>query len=304
MSGPEGNNKPVITSADLDHGVEMGKINDGYFSNPAMAQSFLEIAVAPLMEDLGSAVEYASFGGGEGYLPALVVQAIRESGREVDGLVVDANPDFLHLAQARGLRTQCGDLEEVVLSGLDLITMRSVNHYNAPDAQRRILERCLAALKPGGWCISQNLSGPSEAYCRLASDLSRIPELGRVDEQQDRPHITSQAEFNGFMEDVGFANVRVAGLAPDIIIGPAYYWARFNGKAHAEAVSRNDAASLEALREREQHYLRRANELIDAFLVAAAPGEAGLIKQAGSSYSMPLHFPIHMGRCPAIGEGA
>jgi hypothetical protein len=304
MSGSESNNKPVITSADLNHGVEMGKINDGYFSNPAMAQSFLDIALVPLMDDLGSEVQYASFGGGEGYLPAIVVQAIRESGREVNGLVVDANPDFLHLAQARGLQIQCTDLEEVVLSGLDLITMRSVNHYNAPQAQQRILERCLASLKPGGWCVSQNLSGPSEDYCRLASDLSRIPELGRVDEQQDRPHITSQAEFNGFMKGVGFDDVRVAGLAPDIIIGPAYYWVRFNGKAQAEAVSHSDAASLEVLREREQHFLRRANEMIETFMASAPPGEAALIEQVDSSYSMPLHFPIHLGRCPAMGSGA
>ena len=299
MPSSDSNDKPEITSADLAHGVEMGKINDGYFSNPAMAQSFLEIAIAPLMEGLGPVVQYASFGGGEGFLPALVLQAIRKSGREVDGLVVDANPDFLHLAQARGLRTQCGDLEEVVLSGLDLIAMRSVNHYNAPDAQRRILERCLASLKPGGWCVSQNLSGPSETYCRLASDLSRFPELGRGDEQQDRPHITSQAEFNGFMERLGFADVHVTGLAPDILIGPAYYWARFNGKAQEEAFSNGDEAALASLREREQRYLHRSNAEIDAFLASAPRGEVALIEQVGSSYSMPLHFPIHMGRCPA-----
>ncbi|MGH6899800.1 MAG: hypothetical protein ACREJ5_25155 [Geminicoccaceae bacterium] len=37
--------EPDITHADLAAGVEMGKLNDGYFSDPVKAQAFVDIAI-------------------------------------------------------------------------------------------------------------------------------------------------------------------------------------------------------------------------------------------------------------------
>ena len=157
----------------------------------------------------------------------------------------------------------------------------------------------MSCLKPGGRDVSQNLSGPSGAYCQLASWLSKMPELGRIEDNLDHPHITAQDEFNGFMQEVGFTGIGVAGPAPEITISPGYYWARFHGKAQAAAARDGDHAVIEGLREREALYLKRANREIETFLAAARPDEAALINRTGVSWTMTLEFPIHLGQHPA-----
>jgi SAM-dependent methyltransferase len=154
--------KPDITLADLGGGVEMGKINDGYFSNRAYAEAFVDIGIEGIADHFGSEVRYTGFGGGEGLLARTFTDFLEAGGHQVKTLVVDANEGFLTKAAALGLETLCADLKSIALSDYDLITMRSVNHYNAIEAQQRIVDGAYRTLKAGGFLVSQNLSGPTD----------------------------------------------------------------------------------------------------------------------------------------------
>jgi hypothetical protein len=287
--------KPDITRADLGGGVEMGRINDGYFSNRAYAQAFVDIGIKEIADRFGGEVRYAGFGGGEGFLPRIVADFIAATGRTVHALVVDANEGFLAKAAALGLETLCADLEDVELADYDLITMRSVNHYNDIEAQQRIVDGAFDALKAGGFLVSQNLSGPSDRYCRMTSTLSKLPSLGRVDSAGDAPHMTAEPEFDALMTRAGFSDVHVAGHAPDIQIGPEYYWARFNAHRREAAVAAGDETAVGEIDARHQRYLAEANDLIERFLGEADTDEASRLRHAASSYVLPLSFPIHVG---------
>ena len=291
--------KPDITRADLSAGVEMGKVNDGYFSNRAYADTFVDIGIKGIIDHFGREVRYAGFGSGEGFLPRIVADFLAATGRTVHALVVDANEGFLAKAAALGLETLSADLESVELADYDLITMRSVNHYNDIEAQQRIVDGAYRTLRAGGFLVSQNLSGPTDRYCRLASALSKLPSLGRVEDAGDVPHMTSEAEFDGLMKRAGFEGVRVAGHAPAIVIGPEYYWARFNAHRREAAEAAGDDAAVSEIDTRHQRYLAEANALIERFLGEAGAAEASRFRHAASSYVLPLSFPIHVGRKPA-----
>jgi SAM-dependent methyltransferase len=276
----------------------MGKINDGYFSNRAYAEAFVDIGIRGILDHLGGEVRYAGFGGGEGFLTRIVADFLAATGRTVHTLVVDANEGFLAKAAALGLETLCAELEGVAISDYDLITMRSVNHYNDIEAQQRIVDVTYRTLKAGGFLVSQNLSGPTDRYCRMTSALSKLPSLGRVEGIKDVPHMTSEAEFNALMARAGFADVHVAGYAPNIQIGPEYYWARFNAHRHEAAVAEDENGAVGEINARHQRYLAEANAVIERFLGEAGADEASRIRHTASSYALPLSFPIHVGRKP------
>ena len=290
--------KPDITRADLGGEVEMGRINDGYFSNREYAAAFVDIGIKGIADHFGGKVRYAGFGGGEGFLTRIVTDFLASTGRTVRTLVVDVNESYLAKAAALGLETLYADLESVNLAGYDLITMRSVNHYNDIETQQRIIDGAFAALKAGGFLVSQNLSGPTDRYCRMTSALSKLPSLGRVEGEGDVPHMTSEAEFNGLMNRAGFDGVRAAGHAPDIVIGPEYYWARFNTRRREAAVAAGNDAAVDEFDARHQRYVAEANDIIERFLSEAGADEASRIRHTAGSYVMPLSFPIHVGRKP------
>ena len=285
-----------VTDADLGSGVEMGKINDGYFSNPHFAQQFIDIGIKPYLDNLGTKIRYAGFGGGEGFLTYLVSKYISSTGRDISTLVVDANGDYLAKAKQLGLQTLCADIAEAELAEQDLITMRSVNHYSSLSLQKDILNNIHRALKPGGVLVSQNLSGPSDAYCRLASGLSRIEALGRVVNHPDTPHMSSEKEFMGLLEASGFKDMEVFGYAHTIKVSPLYYWTRFNGHHYDAAKASADIATLAALEKQRQIYLQRAKQLIEDFLDQASDVERQLIRADGASYIVTLTFPVFGGR--------
>jgi len=287
--------KPDITRADLGAGVEMGKVNDGYFSNQEYADAFVDIGIKGIVGHFGGEVRYAGFGGGEGFLPRIVAEFLAATGRTVRTLVVDANESYLAKAAELGLETLCADLESVDLADYDLITMRSVNHYNDIEAQQHIVDGAYRALRAGGFLVSQNLSGPTDHYCRMTSALSRLPSLWRVEGAGDVPHMTSEAEFNALMTRAGFTDVRVAGHAPDIEIGPEYYWARFNAHRREAAEAAGDRNTVGEIDARHRRYLAEANALIERFLGEAGADEASRFRHAASSYVLPLSFPIHVG---------
>ena len=292
---------PEITRSDLSAGVVMSQLSEGYFADPTMAQAFVDIAIRDIVPTLGDQVNYAGFGGGEGYLTKRVADFISASGRRVSTLVVDANPSYLATAKELGLAGLCADLAEVVLRGYDLITMRSVNHYNALPVQQRIVNAALMALVDDGYLVSQNLSGPSERYCQLASQLSKIPALGRVDADRDEPHMTSEAEFVALMQKAGFEGIRVAGYAPLIEVGPTWYWNRFNEQHRELAMAASDSGEVEAIDERREVYFREANEAISTFLETATATESASIRRTEDSFTLDLNFPIFVGRRHAAG---
>ena len=289
---------PTITEADLSHRVEMGKIHGAYFSDPAKADRFIEIAVAPIQDRFGPRVRHAGFGGGDGFLTKRIGEALKVAGHEVESLVVDANQHFLDEAAARGLAVLEADVAEVALSGYDLITMRSVNHYNTLARQQDLVGDIFRSLKPGGYLASQNLSGPSGRFCDLCSRLTQFPSLGRIKEPGDAPHMASEPEFTLLMERAGFRDIRVAGYAPEIPVGPALYWARFNGQAQADAEAAGDQAALSELAERRAAYMAQTGDMIATFLADANRAEAAMIEAAEGSYQVYMTFPIFVGRRP------
>ena len=296
--------KPDSTRAALGAGVEMGRINDGYISNRAYADAFVDIGIKEIADRFGGEVRYAEFGGSEGFLPRIVADFIAATGRTVHALVVDANDGFLAKAAALGLETLCADLEDVELADYDLITMRSVNHYNDIEAQQRIVDGAFDALKAGGFLVSQNLSGPSDRYCRMTSALSKLPSLGRVDSAGDVPHMTAEPEFDALMTRAGFSDVHVAGHAPDIQIGPEYYWARFNAHRREAALAAGDDIAVGEIDARHRRYLAEANAVIERFLGKAGADETSRFRHTASSCVLPLSFPIHVGHkaCWGIGD--
>ena len=290
---------PTITQSDLSHRVEMSKIHGAYFSDPANAQAFIDIAIAPIEPGFGSTVRHAGFGGGDGYLTKRIGDTLKAAGHEVQSLVIDANARFLGEAEGRGLATLKADLTDVYLADYDLITMRSVNHYNTLAVQQEILDDIFRDLAPGGVLASQNLSGPSGRYCDLCSRLTQFPSLGRVTDQKDVPHMASEPEFSLLMERAGFEHIRVAGYAPEIPVSPALYWARFNAKTQADAEAAGDRAALDALEARRQRYMAETHTLIAEFLKDANRAEAAMIAPTEDSYDVYMTFPIFMGRRPA-----
>ena len=289
---------PTITQSDLSHRVEMSKIHGAYFSDPGNAKAFIQIAIRPLLDSFGPALRHAGFGGGDGYLTKMVGETLSAAGHQVESLVVDANQHFLDEAEGRGLATLKADLTDVYLADYDLITMRSVNHYNSLVVQQEILDDIYQNLKPGGVLASQNLSGPSGRFCDLCSQLTQVPSLGRVTDQKDVPHMASEPEFSLLMERASFQDIRVAGYAPEIPIAPALYWARFNGQAQADAEAAGDQAALGAIEERRRRYMAEAHTLIAEFLKDANRAEAAMIAPTEVSYDVYMTFPIFMGRRP------
>ncbi|MGH6899799.1 MAG: class I SAM-dependent methyltransferase [Geminicoccaceae bacterium] len=241
-------------------------------------------------------MRYVGFGGGEGLLTKAVADYLAATGRRISTLVIDANAGYLAKAAQLGLETLCADLAGVTLADYDLVTMRSVNHYNDMATQQRIIDAAFRALKAGGYLVSQSLSGPTERYCRLASQLSKLPILGRVEGEKDEPHITSETEFTTLMERAGFSGIRVLGYAPAIEIGPEYYWARFNLHRREAAEAADDATAVRAIDERHRAYVQLANRAIGDFLREASHDESVRIRRTRSSYVVPLTFPIFVGR--------
>jgi SAM-dependent methyltransferase len=57
----------------------------------------------------------------------------------------------VHAAQSLdGVEIVAGDVRSYALPSCDVITLVDMLHYYEPDAQRALLERCRAALRPGG----------------------------------------------------------------------------------------------------------------------------------------------------------
>ena len=105
-------------------------------------------AIAPLVPPGAFAVD---LGSGLGMLPVLL--GVLGDGRRALGIEWDKSKVDCGVHAAEGLsdiRVVEGDARAVELPPCDVITLVDMLHYWDADAQRAILSRCRAALRPGG----------------------------------------------------------------------------------------------------------------------------------------------------------
>jgi SAM-dependent methyltransferase len=105
-------------------------------------------AIAPLVPAGSFAVD---LGSGLGMLPVLL--GVLGDGRRALGIEWDASKVACGVHAARGLtdiRVVEGDARSAELPPCDVITLVDMLHYWDDEAQRAILQRCRAALRPGG----------------------------------------------------------------------------------------------------------------------------------------------------------
>jgi SAM-dependent methyltransferase len=104
--------------------------------------------IAALIPD---GAEVVDVGTGLGMLP--IVLALLPGRRRVLGIEWDAAKLAAARAAAAGLdgvRLLDGDARRLPIPACDAITLVDVLHYEGPAAQRALLRRCAAALRPGG----------------------------------------------------------------------------------------------------------------------------------------------------------
>lgn len=252
----------IGTNADSEAKVDISKVHGGYFSDPKNTKIFNELGIAPLLKDLPDIVKYVDFGGGQGYLTTSVKQYIEGAGKKVDAIVADANQEYLNIAAKSGLATRLCNLEDADFSGLDLVTMRAVLHYNSPSNQLSILKNISKSLKDGGYLVHQNSSGNKE-NCALRSAIVNIPELGRVG--TGNYHWVCEDEYIDSIKRVGFASTISAGYAPTNSWGPDEPWDRFNSEKMKTALANGDKGFLSSLESRKKIYLEKAYNLIQEY---------------------------------------
>jgi SAM-dependent methyltransferase len=172
---------PKAVEADLSAGVDLYEASYGYSESEEKAKFFIAYGIVPIQGDLPRSphdLVYLDFGGGEGFLAGRVSDHLARAGHSPVTTVLDANTDFLEKAKARGLNTVHCNLEEIIIPGSDLVTMRAVLHYNPKAGQARILKNAFRSLNPGGYLVSHLTTGSDES-CALRSELANLPELGR-----------------------------------------------------------------------------------------------------------------------------
>lgn len=201
-----------------------------FFASARDAEMFLRLALSTILTMLPLKVNYADFGGGQGLVASLMVDLLRSRGHEVDAVVVDANPNYLERAAARGLRVRERDLTSTGLRGLNLVSMRLVNHYNPLSVQTEILAEAQRALEPEGYFVAQIETG-SAAGCGLRTEIANMPELAAARTKGCR--WVALEDFECMLALAGFVEVRLVGFSLssgeplDVVLSDA--WHRYHG---------------------------------------------------------------------------
>ena len=279
--------------ADMQAGVDIGKVFGGYFSSTENVRRFCEVGLMPIESMLPKQIVYVDFGGGQGALTAEVVRALKEKGHAVKAIVVDSNEVFLREAQARGFQTTLSNLETCEGAEVNLITMRAVLHYNNASVQLEILKNAYRLLKKGGYLIHQVSSG-TEENCRLRSAIVNIPELGRG--TQGEYHWTSVEETHALHVQAGFEDTKIAGDAPACTWGPEEQWERFNTKRTQEAQQANNQELLSVIASERKVYVEAANTLIRTALQKDGAEKTGIESKPDGTYLIHYRYPIFVSR--------
>ena len=91
------------TQKDLKYQVNMSQVLGGYFGDVRIAQSFVEIGIVPIQNQLPQKIRMADFGGGQGLLLSTVRDYLVSQGFEVEAYVVDSNPEFIKECEKKNL---------------------------------------------------------------------------------------------------------------------------------------------------------------------------------------------------------
>jgi SAM-dependent methyltransferase len=215
------------TQKDLKNKVNMDQVLGGYFGDVGIAQSFIEIGIAPIQHQLAKKIRIADFGGGQGLLLSIVRDYLVAQGFMVEAYVVDSNPEFIKECEKKNLQVVLSDIRDCPLEGLDLIIMRAVLHYNAVHNQIKILNGIKKSLAPSGKLVAQILTG-SEINCSLRKEIISLPSLG--EEIFNGYYICQHFEqLEQTLGNIGFATVEKMGAAPSLRWSLENQWVRFNG---------------------------------------------------------------------------
>lgn len=258
---------PDATEADIRANVDMSKVADGYFSSLENINHLITTAIEPILNKLPQKISYADFGGGNGIMAKAITNYLTSKNFFVDTLVLDANKQYLQEAKKRGLKTNYGTISAFNSEKFDLITMRSVNHYNPIDIQKEMFINVKKSLEKNGLFISQILSA-SSACCQVVSKILNLPELGRVSDSS-KIHITSKNEYKNLLLKSGFNSVNHLGEAHSYFWNPEVSWKRFNPTIVGNESEKN------LFNQRHEAYLDKANKLINS-LEETVNGEVAL----------------------------
>jgi hypothetical protein len=214
------------TQKDLKNQVNMSQVLGGYFGDISIAQSFIEIGIVPIQNQLPKKIRMADFGGGQGLLLATVRDYLVAQGFTVEAYVVDSNPEFIKECEKKNLQVVSSDIRDCPLEGLDLIIMRAVLHYNAVHNQVKILNAIKNSLASSGKLVAQILTG-SEINCQLRKDIISLPALG---EEIFNGYYISQnfEQLEQMLQNIGFKTVKKMGAAPCLRWSLEDQWIRFN----------------------------------------------------------------------------
>lgn len=159
-------------------------------------------AIAPLVPAGAFTVD---LGTGLGMLPVLL--GVLDEGRSALGVEWDRDKARAGQAAAEGLpgiAIEEGDIFSFEIPACDVITLVDVLHYHPPEAQRALLERCHAALRPGGLLLVREGDRERAGGARVTRLLERVvTRLGwnRGPAVRFRPI----AELKGELEALGLA---------------------------------------------------------------------------------------------------
>lgn len=211
-------------------------------------------------------------------------------GHEVKTIVVDANPQYLKVAQEKGLLIEINNIQNSKAKDADLVTMRAVIHYNKQENQQKIFDKIFKTLKKGGYLVHQNSSGSKE-NCELRSAIVNLRSLGKVVSDENYKWV-SEEECIKMANKAGFKDNKVAGYAPSNAWGPEEQWDRFNKKKTEEAILLNNKTEIELIKKRREIYLQEANKLIEDYIKKYSNEILGIIKKKDDNYLINYTYSI------------
>lgn len=263
--------KSAGTLSDITAGVEISKVHGGYFSSEKNINAFIDKGIKPIINKLPKKLLYIDFGGGEGLLAKKITEYLKKKDFEVETIVIDGNWKYLEKAKDLGLKTILANVEDISTKKADLITIRSVLHYNSLNRQEEILKNIYKHLKSNGFLVTQISSGSKE-NCELRTDIVNLKSLGRTKTGDEYKWINEE-EFLKLTNKVGFKS-NLAGYAPPCSWSPEEQWNRFNS---------ND--------KNKENYLKESEEIIKKYLKMFSAKILG-IRVEDKNYIINYQYPI------------
>lgn len=247
---------------------------------------FIELGIQEIPFTCQGAIRYADLGGGEGFLTKEIVGYFQKKGYPIDPVVADGNEEYLKKASVLNLPVWCGNIRDFPGEKYDLITMRSVNHYNSLCEQKKILDTSRRALNKDGYLISQILS-TNDIDCHIVSSILNLPSLGRTS-TSNPCYLTTATEYIALLKQAKFRQCVLKGIVAEYLWWPEISWERFNG--YKGEAYKNNSTELKALAHRKSQFISEANDIIKQHLLQHK--NSWFKKKTDNSYSINLIFPL------------